>query len=222
MKKWMVMLCVGMLALGLAACGNRKDSDTGSESGGSSMQESTGIQGDVGAGEPTVEEDLAPGGAGEDVGEDAGGWSEEMQALRDAVAAELGDDYWPDMEIPAEVLESQYGLTEDMYEDYMGEMPMMSAHVDALLIVKAKEGQAETVQETLEAYRINLLKNSMQYPMNMGKLQASKVDSEGDYVYFVLLGGDVTEVAEKGDEAVIAYCREQNERVIDLLVQQVA
>lgn len=221
MKKWMMMLCVGMLALGLTACGNRKNSDMGSESGGSSLQESTSVQGNVGAGESTVE-DLAPGGAGEDVGEDAGGWSEEMQALRDAVAAELGDDYWPNMEMPAEILKSQYGLTEDMYEDYMGEMPMMSAHVDTLLIVKAKEGQADEVKGTLEDYRINLLKNSMQYPMNMGKVQASKVDSEGDYVYFVLLGGDVTEVAEKGDEAVIAYCREQNEKVIDILVQQVA
>ena len=221
MKKWMMMLCVGMLALGLTACGNRKDSDTGGESGGSSLQESTGVQGNVGAGQSTVE-DVAPGGAGEDVGEDAGGWSEEMQALRDAVAAELGDDYWPNMEMPAEILKSQYGLTEDMYEDYMGEMPMMSAHVDTLLIVKAKEGQADEVKGVLEDYRINLLKNSMQYPMNMGKVQASKVDSEGDYVYFVLLGGDVTEVAEKGDEAVIAYCREQNERVIDILVQQVA
>lgn len=221
MKKWMMVLCVGMLALGLTACGNRKDADTGSGSGESSLQESTGVQGNVGAGQSTVE-DLAPGGAGEDVGEDAGGWSEEMQALRDAVAAELGDDYWPNMEMPAEILKSQYGLTEDMYEDYMGEMPMMSAHVDTLLIVKAKEGQADEVKGTLEDYRINLLKNSMQYPMNMGKVQASKVDSEGDYVYFVLLGGDVTEVAEKGDEAVIAYCREQNERVIDILVQQVA
>lgn len=221
MKKWMMMLCVGILALGLTACGNRKNSDMGSESGGSSLQESTSVQGNVGAGESTVE-DLAPGGAGEDVGEDAGGWSEEMQALRDAVAAELGDDYWPNMEMPAEILKSQYGLTEDMYEDYMGEMPMMSAHVDTLLIVKAKEGQADEVKGVLEDHRINLLKNSMQYPMNMGKVQASKVDSEGDYVYFVLLGGDVTEVAEKGDEAVIAYCREQNERVIDILVQQVA
>lgn len=221
MKKWMMMLCVGMLVLGLTACGNRKDSDMGSESGGSSLQESTGVQGNAGAGQSTVE-DVGPGGAGEDVGEDAGGWSEEMQALRDAVAEELGDDYWPNMEMPAEILKSQYGLTEDMYEDYMGEMPMMSAHVDTLLIVKAKEGQADEIKGALEDYRINLLKNSMQYPMNMGKVQASKVDSEGDYVYFVLLGGDVTEVAEKGDEAVIAYCREQNERVIDLLVQQVA
>ncbi|MDE7251482.1 MAG: DUF4358 domain-containing protein [Acetatifactor sp.] len=221
MKKWIMMLCVGILALGLTACGNRKDADTGSESGGSSLQESMGVQGNVGAGESTVE-DIGPGGAGEDVGEDAGGWSEEMQSLRDAVAAELGDDYWPNMEMPAEILKSQYGLTEDMYEDYMGEMPMMSAHVDTLLIVKAKEGQADEVKGILEDYRINLLKDSMQYPMNMGKVQASKVDSEGDYVYFVLLGGDVTEVAEKGDEAVIAYCREQNERVIDILVQQVA
>ena len=222
MKKWMVTLCVGMLALGLVACGNRKDSDTGSESGGSSIQESTGVQGNVGAGDSTAEESSAPGGAGEDVGEDAGGWSEEMQALRDAVAAELGDDYWPDMEMPAEFLQSQFGLTEDMYEDYMGEMPMMSAHVDTLLIVKAKEGQTDAVKRALENYRTNLVENSMQYPSNMGKVQASQVGSEGDYVYFVLLGGDVTAVEEQGDEAIIAHCQEQNERVIDILVQQMA
>ena len=30
-----------------------------------------------------------------------------------------------------------------MYEDYMAEMPMMSAHVDTLLIIRAKDDKVE-------------------------------------------------------------------------------
>ncbi len=220
MKKWMVLVCAGMLAFGLAACGG--DSDAGTESAGSAGQESTGMTESsvtAEAGADTGESGVSSGEA--NPGGNAGGWSGEMQALRDAVVAELGDDYWPNMEIPPEVLEMNYGLTEDMYEDYMGEMPLMSAHVDTMLVVKAKEGQADAVEEALESYRTNMVENSMQYPMNIGKVQASMVGREGNYVFFVLLGGDVTAAGEKGDEAIIAYCQEQNEKAIDIISQNV-
>lgn len=219
MKKWIVLACAGLLVSGLAACGDGGKSDNGTESGESVMQESTGV-----AESPVLEETGEAGAASGEAGmdENLGGWSREMQALRDAVVEELGEDYWPNMEIPAEALEMNFGLTADMYEDYMGEMPMMSTHVDTLLIVKAKEGQADMVEETLEAYRTDLVENSLQYPMNMGKVQAAMVGREGDYVSFVLLGGDLAAVEEEGDEAVIAYCKEQNQRVMDIIAQNTA
>lgn len=134
--------------------------------------------------------------------------------LKAAVVAELGDDYWPEAEIPADALEMGYGLTSDMYEEYVGDMPMMSAKVDTMIIVKAKEGKADAVEEALTAYHKALKEDTMQYPMNIGKIQASKVERIGNYVCFVLLGGDVTSVEEQGEEAVIKYCQEQNDRAI--------
>ena len=38
-----------------------------------------------------------------------------------------------------------------------------------------------------------------------------------NYVCFVLLGGDTTSVDEQGEEAVITYCQEQNEKAIDAI-----
>ncbi len=220
MKKSTVMyLCAALfaaLALSAAACGKKEENPPSTEESTQeeSSEESTSEQ-------STVEESSA---ADEDQGaegEEVESWSEEMTALREAVVSELGSDYWPSMAIPADYLEGSYGLSADMYEDYMGEMPMMSVQVDTLLIVKAKEGQAEAVEEALTAYRESLVSNTMQYPSNLGKIQASKVERIGSYVCFVLLGGDTTAVEEQGEEAVITHCQEQNDRVIEIVAANV-
>ncbi|MDE6701187.1 MAG: DUF4358 domain-containing protein [Acetatifactor sp.] len=211
MKKWMLYLCVGALSIGLTACGNKKnDIDTSTDS---DMQENSSMQDSTGT-------DTVPDG---DDGDLAGGmeaetgWSEEMATLREAVVNELGEGYWPNTQIPAEMLEMNYGLTSDMYEDYMGESPMISANVDTLLIVKAAEGQADAVEEALQNYRTDLVENSLQYPMNVPKVQGSMVERIDDYVCFVLLGGDLEAAAEHGDEAAVAYSRKQNQRAIDVI-----
>ncbi len=222
MKKWLIYLCVSAIALNMAACGSRENgADSSAESGAgqsSPAQES-------GAGSAADNEGGADGTDAENdslSGAEDGSWSEEMSALREAVAAELGDQYWPDMPIPAEMLEMTYGLTADMYEDYMGETPMISAQVDTLLIVKPAEGQADAVEQALDNYRTNLVENSLQYPMNLGKVQASTVERAGDYVCFVLMGGAMEGVDEDDEEAQIAYCREVNQSVLDLISETAA
>ena len=57
----------------------------------------------------------------------------------------------------------------------------------------------------------------MQYPMNVGKVQASRIETIGSYVIFVQLGGDVQDALEEGDEAVVAQCQEVNDQVIETL-----
>ncbi|MCM1099784.1 MAG: DUF4358 domain-containing protein [Clostridium sp.] len=221
MRKRMLCLCAGVLALMFAACGSRGDMGSPAESGtgeSAAAQESGNSQG-TGV---SSESSSAQAGSGETSaeGEIFSGWSEEMASLRAAVTDELGDAYWPDMAIPAELLEMSYGLTPDMYEDYMGEMPMLSMNVDTLLIVKAAEGQADAVEKALKDYHDNYVENNRPYPMNLGKVQASMVERMDDYVCFVLLGGDVSDVEEQGDEAVIVHCREQNQRVIEIIREQ--
>jgi hypothetical protein len=211
MKKLWICMCIGAMTLGLAACGSRNEDNSASES--SSMVESSSVQESTENAEQT---------SAEQDGETEEGWSEEMTSLRAAVVDALGDDYWPTMQMPAEYLEMTYGLTEEMYADYMGEMPVMSVHVDTLLIVKAAEGQEDAVLEALQNYQADLIENSIQYPGNVGKVQASKVERIGNYVCFVLLGGDVTAEEEQGDEAVIAHCQEQNQRVLDIISEKTA
>ena len=69
-----------------------------------------------------------------------------MEDLKSAVVEALGENYWPNMPLDAEILEATFGVTSEMYDDFMGEMPMISNNVDTLLIIKAKEGQVDAVE----------------------------------------------------------------------------
>lgn len=219
MKKWMVTLCVAAMLTGLVACGN-KGENSGASTGSKSIESST----ESSTAQESENQSVADGESATDGGDGEnsnvnGGWSEEMSALRAAVVEELGDDYWPNMEMPAEYMESTYGLTSDMYEDFLGEMPMISTHIDTLLIVKAAEGQADAVEEALISHQKNLQESTMQYPQNLDKIQGSKVERIDNYVIFALLGGDVTGVEEQGSDAVIVYVQEQNQRALDVIRQ---
>lgn len=222
MKKKSVILCAALLALLLSGCGGGNGDESSVDAGQSSAQEST-----EQSGESVPEESVAPEESA-DVGEAPGksggvtdsqeeGWSEEMEDLKAAAVEAAEGGYWPDMALQPDMLEMSFGITSDMYEDYMAEMPMMSAHVDTLLIIRAKDDKVEAVQEALGAYREALVSDTMQYPMNLGKIQASCIEVIGDYVMFVQLGGDTAEVDEQGDEAVISLCQERNEKVIEAI-----
>lgn len=214
MKKAVVCLCVGMLMFGLAACGN----DAGGQ-GGSNPQESPAAGGNVaGQGGATAQPD--EGSVGNDGQEFTGEWSEEMDGLRAAVVEALGENYWPNMQLDPEMLQTFYGIGSELYEDYMAETPMISANVDTLVIVKAKADKVDAVEKALNAYRDNQINNALQYPMNMGKVQASSVEKIGNYVIFAQLGGDVMNAMEISDEAVITQCQEANKLAIDTIRQK--
>ena len=202
-KKLACMLLMGTLALSLAACGNGQDKNTGAAT-------ETGVESTEGTVESTgtsVESTEA---------ENAG---TPLQNAKKAVTDALGDDYWPDSEIPEEMLNETYGVSADLYDAYLGECPMISVNVDTLLIIHAKDGKVEDVENALNAYRDSLVNDTMQYPMNLGKIQASRVERIGDYVCFVQLGADTSSVEEQGDEAVITYCQEQNELALEAIRQ---
>ena len=202
-KKLACMLLMGTLALSMAACGNGQDKNNGAAT-------ETGVESTEGTVESTgtsVESTEA---------ENAG---TPLQNAKKAVTDALGDDYWPDSEIPEEMLNETYGVSADLYDAYLGECPMISVNVDTLLIIHAKDGKVEDVENALNAYRDSLVNDTMQYPMNLGKIQASRVERIGDYVCFVQLGADTSSVEEQGDEAVITYCQEQNELALEAVRQ---
>lgn len=142
-----------------------------------------------------------------------------LQNAKKAVTNVLGEDYWPDSEIPAEMLNDTYGVSADLYDAYLGESPMISVNVDTLLIIHAKNGKVEEVENALNTYRDHLVNDTMQYPMNLGKIQASRIERVGDYVCFVQLGADTSAAEEQGDEAVITHCQEQNELALEAIRQ---
>lgn len=216
MKKLLVLLTLGTLAVGMTACGKKDENETPS----TEQTVETQTQEQTPATETMQEttEEAPPATEEATDGMDAAtGWSEEMTAIRQAVVDTMGENYWPDMQIPAEVLEANYGITADMYDDYMGEMPMMGTHVDTLLIIKAKDDKVEAVEEALNAYRDALVADTFQYPMNLGKIQASRIQRYGNFVCFVQLGADNLADENMTEEESITKCQEQNELALEII-----
>lgn len=203
MKKLVVYLCVGVLVLGLTACGGGNQDNTQTQE--SQVENSVEV-----TPEPT-EEPVATEAPVEDAVQTV-----DIVTLKQAVVDVLGENYWPNTEMPAEFLEG-FGLTSDMYDAFFGEMPMISTNADTLIIIQAKDGQVEAVEEVLNNYRENLVNDTMQYPMNVGKIQASRISTFGNFVCFVQLGADVMDLLESGDEAVIKHCQEQNELALEAI-----
>lgn len=215
MKKMICLICIVSLSLSLAACG--KDGEGSGSRPGNTQQEGA----DTGPEQTAEPEETASEpteNPTESIGEIAG-WSEEMEKLRAAVVETLGENYWPNFQISPEMLENTYGVSPELYEDYMGEMPMISTNVDTLIIIKAKEENMDAIEDALEAYREALVNDTMQYPMNLSKIQASRVERLGDYVCFVQLGADTTEAMDSGEEAAITHCQEQNELALEVISQ---
>ncbi len=204
-KKLACILLMSALALSMTACGGKENSSesTTTETANESTEAGQGTGAEESTG--TVQE---PG----DV-------SKALQNAKKAVTDALGDDYWPDSEIPEEMLNDTYGVSAELYDAYLGEAPMISVNIDTLLIIHAKDGKVEDVENALNAYRDQLVNDTMQYPMNLGKIQASRIERIGDYVCFVQLGADTSSVEDQGEEAVITYCKEQNELALEAIRQ---
>lgn len=214
MKKLAVLFMTAVLTFNLVSCGKGNDEGEGTGAGGdqqSTVEDSTQDTQPESSSQPESDSQSQESSQTPEDGQD--GISEEMSAIRQAVVDALGDNYWPDSQIPPEYLEA-YGLTSDMYVDFWGEMPMISTNVDTIIVIKAAEGQIDAVETALNSYRDTLVNDTMQYPMNLGKIQASRIEVVDDYACFMQLGADVTDLEE---EDSIRHCQEQNEMALEAI-----
>lgn len=125
-----------------------------------------------------------------------------------AVKEAYGDDYIPSMTIDENYLEDIYGLNFDWVEKHIAEGPMMSTHVDTFIGIKAKPGKAQEVEKALNAYREYLVTESLQYPMNLAKVNASTVYVVEDHVFFLMLG-KINDSGEATEEEALKFAKEQ-------------
>ena len=128
-----------------------------------------------------------------------------------------GEGYIPNTPMDDQMLNDVIGLSPELCESYVAEMPMISTFVETFIGVKAKEGKCDDVEKALTEYRERLVGDTMQYPMNVSKIQASQVVRHGDYVFFVMLGGPDDAAMEQGDEAALKSAEENNKIAIDVI-----
>lgn len=111
-----------------------------------------------------------------------------LEAVYQAVKDAYGDDYLPSMAIDGDMLESMYGISSDLYDEFIGEVPMISAQADAFIAVRGKEGKGDEIRGILEDYKENLITGAMMYPMNLPLAQSAQVVQEGDDVFLIMTG----------------------------------
>lgn len=171
MKKILAMILALMMVLSMAACGRKNNEEPAVPEEPSSSVEETPV-----TPEETPEE--VP----------AGDADAKLTQLHTALKEAYGENYLPSMPLDETMMAEVIGINMENVESFIAEMPMMSAHVDTFIGIKAKEGKADQVEEELKAYHNNIVENSMQYPMNEEKVKASQVIRKGDYVFMMMLG----------------------------------
>lgn len=207
MKKNKILTVCSLLAVSvvlLTACGKKNNGNTGENTESTTPQTSSQAGNNTGN---TLAESTEPA------------QESSLMYLRDAVAEALGEDYWPDSVMEPEYVQDLYGLKPDMYEDIFVETPMIGTNVDTLIIVQAKKDRVEDVEKALNTYRKGEINNTMQYPMNIGKVQASRIETIDNYVLFIQLGGSSVDAEEEGEEKVMELSREQNEKALEAIRQ---
>ena len=205
MKKNKILTVCSLLAVSvvlLTACGKKNNGNTGENTESTTPQTSSQAGNNTGN---TLAESTEPA------------QESSLMYLRDAVAEALGEDYWPDSVMEPEYVQDLYGLKPDMYEDIFVETPMIGTNVDTLIIVQAKKDRVEDVEKVLNTYREGEINNTMQYPMNIGKVQASRIETIDNYVFFIQLGGSSVDAEEEGEEKVMELSREQNEKALEAI-----
>ena len=122
------------------------------------------------------------------------------QGLRDAIANAYGDNYLPDQAMDAEMLESEFGLKKDMYDEVTAEAPLIGFHPDRLVVVKPKNCKEADVKRALEDALLVMKEQQMQYPVNVAKVNAGKILEKDGYYCFMILG-QTDDTSENDDDA---------------------
>lgn len=153
-------------------------------------------------GQSTSAQESAGSSSGDISGSDSNDKNSTLSAkgLRDAIAKAYGENYLPDQAMDAEMIESEFGLTKDMYDEIIAEAPLIGFHPDRLVIVKPKKGKEANVKRALEDALLVMKEQQMQYPVNVAKVNAGKVLEKDGYYCFMILG-QTDDTSENDDDA---------------------
>jgi len=142
-----------------------------------------------------------------------------VKKLRNAIAAKYGEDFVVNVALTKEEIKAKYGLSPSWYTSISAEVPMIGTQVDTLIIAKAKNKTAKKkIKSKLTKYRQSLIDDTMQYPMNVLKIQASRVYVKGDFVFFIMLGFIDTKTEQTGsDEQILKAYKAQNQKAVSAI-----
>jgi hypothetical protein len=136
------------------------------------------------------------------------------ETIFNAIKSAYGDKFMANVPMISEDYENVFGLTPDMYTEITGGMPAVTIHVDRVLVVKAADGKLKDIETALTAAKENFVKDTLQYPVNIAKVNAAKIVTKGNYAAFIM-AGDVDERTDVTDEDKATFAEEQVQRGVD-------
>lgn len=140
-----------------------------------------------------------------------------MNEIKAAVVEILGENYWPDRQLTEEELETETGITSDMYVEFLAEKQKVETDIDMMIIIKTKNEHLSQVETMLNDYREALMVKYRERPQELGKVEASRIEIVDSYICFVQLGANTEAAVKAGDEQVITQCQQENERAVDMI-----
>lgn len=204
-----IALIAAMTAAAITACGNNGTADTTTENTTSAEVTTEATS------ETTEETTEAPVDTDStDTSDSETDTSSTTDVIINKIREAYGDDYLPNDIIPGEMIETIFGLTEDMYNAVTAEMPMISTYPDTVIVVEAKEGKVDEVESVLNAYRDYQVNETLQYPMNVEKVNASRVVKNGNFVAYIMAGA-IDEREDVTDEEMATFAQEQTQIGVD-------
>lgn len=144
-----------------------------------------------------------------------------MMELKEAVVNTLGDNYWPDALLTDEELAERTGISASMYNNFIAEYQHSEAGIDMMILIEAKEDSITNVENYLNDYRELLLKIYEKQPQNRAKVFASRIETIQNYVCYVQLGADIAPLESQGEDEMVAYCQQENERALDIIEKRI-
>ncbi len=139
-------------------------------------------------------------------------------SLANAIKKAYGESYWPNYKLTKSEIKDKYGVASSLYSSAYAEVPMISAQVDELVIFKAKNTSSKKkILTAVKKYQKKLKEETLQYPMNVLKIQGSKVYTNGNYVCFFMLGGTVDRNLEENgtEEELIKAYKQMNKKAVN-------
>lgn len=130
-----------------------------------------------------------------------------------AVKEAYGDKYLPSMAMDEQMLQDVFGISMDNVEAFFAEGPMMSAHIDTFVVLKAKDGQVDSLSKELEAYLDQQQNDALCYPENGVRIQSATVFTEGNYAFYMMLGGYADDA--ETEEEIAQYADEMTKLGVD-------
>lgn len=111
----------------------------------------------------------------------------DLQALNTEISEKSPFDEMPTQDIDKEVLESQYEIKDDQYEEFIGKMPLMNIQASMYLVIKAKDDTVDSVKEKVETYAQKQEDIWSTYlPEQYELVKNRKLGVKGNYVYLII------------------------------------